>query len=93
MTNIRAFNAFGKRRSSSRRKKSIRIKTRSRRLSTEEGEINKGKLAALGDLMSAFYDDEEDATSDQDDLIEELQDIDYFITSKDMLSEDHANTS
>ena len=94
MTNIRAFNTVGKRRSSSSSTciKPIRIKIRSRRLSVEEGKINKEKLAVLGDLMSVFYDDEENATSDQDDLIEELQDIGYFITSKDMVSEDHANT-
>ena len=34
--------------------------------------------------MSVFYDDEDEISSDQDDLIEELLDIGYFITRKDM---------
>ena len=59
-----------------------RIKARSRRLSVEEGEMNQQKLAKLGTFMSVFYDDEGDANSDQDSLIEELQDIGYFYTSE-----------
>ena len=86
---------FGRRRSSSSSHKSIKIKTLSKQLSIEEAEINKERLAAVGDLMTAFYDDEDDVSSDQDDLIEELQDIGYLITPKNMVSEaktdDHLN--
>lgn len=75
---------FGRRRLSSVNNKPNRFKLLARHLSAEESEINKERLAALGVLMSAFYDDEDDASSDQDDLIDELQDIGYFITPKDV---------
>ena len=81
-SNIRVSNIFGRRRFSSGSNKSNRFKILSKHLSAEETEINKERLAAVGDLMSVFYEDEDDASSDQDDLIEELQDIGYIITPK-----------
>lgn len=46
-----------------------------------DDEINKKRLAELADLMTVFA-DEEGWTSDQDDLIDELQDIGYIIAPK-----------
>ena len=86
-SNIRGFNRFGRRRSSSVSVKSVRIRRISRQLSVDEAEINEERLARLGNLMSAFYDDPDDVSSDQDSLIEELHDIGYLITPKDMDSE------
>ena len=71
---------FGRRRSSSATQ--TEFKQRSRCLTAMEAEINMKRLEAVGDLISVFYDDEDDISSDQDDLIEELQDIGYFITPK-----------
>ena len=85
-SNIRVSNIFGRRRSSSCGNKSIRFKNLSKHLSAEETEINKERLAAVGDPMSVFYDDEDDVSSDQDDLIEELQNIGYIITPKSISS-------
>ena len=83
-SNSQIFNIFGRRRSSSGNNKPNRFKQLARHLSVEEAETYKEKLAAVGDLMSVFYDDEDEVSSDQDDLIEELHDIGYFITPKDM---------
>ena len=76
--------------SSTKSTKSSRLQSISRQLSTEEKEINKENLSSLGDLMSVFYDKEEDASSDQDSLIEELHDIGYLITPKGEKKEDKA---
>ena len=43
--------------------------------------INKAKMAALADLMTVFK-DENECSSDQDDMIDELQEIGYFIGPK-----------
>ena len=80
--NTRISNIFRRRRSSSSSNKSSQFKQLARQLSEEEREINKERLAAVGDLMSVFVDEGEDISSDQDDLIEELQDIGYIITPK-----------
>ena len=72
---------FGRRRSSSTQTEFIQ---RSRCLTAMEAEINIKRLEAVGDLISVFYDKEDDISSDQDDLIEELQNIGYFITPKDV---------
>ena len=43
--------------------------------------------------MSVFIDDEDKASSDQDEMIEELQDIGYMITPKDRDTKTHTNNN
>ena len=73
-----------RRQSSASSTKSARLQAITRKLSEEEAEYNKERLAVLGDLMSVFYDEEDDFSSDQDDFLEELHDVGYLITPKDM---------
>ena len=86
-SNTRMFNFFGRRRSSASSDRSTRIRKRSRQLSEEEEKINRKRLAAIGNFLSLFNDDEEEISSDQDDLVEDLQNIGYLITPKDVLLE------
>ena len=79
-SNIRAFNIFGRRRSSASSDRSERVRKLSRQLSEEEAEINRERLAAIGDFLSMFKDDDEEYSSDQDDLVEDLQNVGYLIT-------------
>ena len=47
----------------------------------------------MADLMSVFIDDEDKASSDQDEMIEELQDIGYIITPKVGDTNTHTNNN
>ena len=69
-------------RSGTRRNKSNHFNQLAKGLSEEELEAYKQRLTDVADLMSVFVDDEDDASSDQDDLIKELQDIGYIATPK-----------
>ena len=82
-SNIRVFNIFRRRQSSASSDRSERFRKLSRQLSEEEAEINRERLAAIGDFLSMFKDDDEEYSSDQDDLVEDLQNVGYLITPKD----------
>ena len=45
------------------------------------GSLNESKIAALANLMSVFV-DENECSSDQDDMMNELQEIGYFVSPK-----------
>ena len=79
-TNFRS-NIFARKQSHSGGDKSKHFKQLSKGLSKEEIETNKKRIASVADLMTVFA-DENDLSSDQDELIEELQNIGYIITSK-----------
>ena len=82
------FNIFGRRRSSASSDRSERVRKLSRQLSEEEAEINRERLAAIGDFLSMFKDDDEEYSSDQDDLVDDLQNIGYLITPQDVRLEE-----
>ena len=70
------------RRSSSVDDNSKRFIELSKRLSQEELETNRKRLGSLGEFLDLFAEVEDCGSSDQDSLIEDLQDIGYILTPK-----------
>ena len=66
---------------SGRRRKFLEHSDSKGSMASTIGSVNESRIAALADLMSVFV-DENECSSDQDDMMNELQEIGYIVTPK-----------